>query len=255
MKRSALIVIVSAVLVPFQLVPPSAARRRLQHWGLPKACALLALLVGTALVAAPAGAQWTGMPVWNDPKGGTGITISGEYGRPDSAYGKGNAWGGRAALGVGTVTLTAGVATYKPEGSSDATTTVGGQAAFRVIGGSLLPFAVNLQAGAGTSTKITSSGYPKRTSVTGAVGMSVLLPTPGVSIEPYFSPGVRYVRLEDAITGVSASQTKFGYALGANLTFGMLGVHLAYDYQKLDVGSTGVFGVGAHLDIRAPGGF
>jgi len=205
----------------------------------------LVVIVSAVLVAAPAAAQWTGMPVWNDPKGGTGITISGEYGRPDSAYGKGNAWGGRAALGVGTVTLTAGVATYKPEGSSDATTTVGGQAAFRVIGGSLLPFAVNLQAGAGTSTKITSSGYPKRTSVTGAVGMSVLLPT----------PGVRYVRVEDAITGVPTSQTKFGYALGANLTFGMLGVHLAYDYQKLDVGSTGVFGVGAHLDIRAPGGF
>jgi len=220
----------------------------------------LVVTVCAVLVVPPAAAQWTGMPVWNDPKGGTGITVSGEYGRPDGAYGqgnagKGNAWGGRAALGVGTVTLTAGVATYKPEGSSDATTAVGGQAAFRVIGGSLLPFAVNLQAGAGTSTKITSSSYPKRTSVTGAVGMSVLLPTPGVSIEPYFSPGVRYVKLEDAITGVSASQTKFGYALGANLTFGMLGVHLAYDYQKLDVGSTGVFGVGAHLDIRAPGGF
>src|SRR5256885_9935415 len=196
----------------------------------------LVVIVSAVLVAAPAAAQWTGMPVWNDPKGGTGITISGEYGRPNSAYGKGNAWGGRAALGVGTVTLTAGVATYKPEGSSDATTTVGGQAAFRVIGGSLLPFAVNLQAGAGTSTKITSSNYPKRTSVTGAVGMSVLLPTPGVSIEPYFSPGIRYIKTEDAITGVAASQTKFGYALGANLTFGMLGVHLAYDYQKLDVG-------------------
>src|SRR5437879_4027680 len=154
--------------------------------------------VCAVLVAAPAAAQWTGMPVWNDPKGGTGITISGDYGKPNDDYRGGHAWGGRAALGVGTVTLTAGVGTYKPEGSSDATTTVGGQAAFRVIGGSLLPFAVNLQAGAGTSTKITSSSYPKRTSVTGAVGMSVLLPTPGVSIEPSFSPGIRSTRLEDA---------------------------------------------------------
>src|SRR3989441_3209723 len=105
--------------------------------------------VCAVLVAAPAAAQWTGMPVWNDPKGGTGITVSGEYGKPDSTYGKGNAWGGRAALGVGTVTLTAGVATYKPEGSSDATTAVGGQAAFRLIGGSLLPLPGNLQGGAG----------------------------------------------------------------------------------------------------------
>src|SRR2546427_321362 len=137
----------------------------------------LVVTVCAVLVVPPAAAQWTGMPVWNDPKGGTGITISGDYGKPNDNYGGGNAWGGRAALGVGTVTLTAGGATHKPQGSSDAT------------------------------------------------------------------------------TGVAASQTKFGYALGANLTFGMLGVHLAYDYQKLDVGSTGVFGVGAHLDIRAPGGF
>src|SRR3989449_5811625 len=114
----------------------------------------LVLTVCAVLVAAPAAAQWTGMPVWNDPKGGTGITVSGEYGKPDSTYGKGNAWGGRAALGVGTVTLTAGVATYKPEGSSDATTAVGGQAAFRVIGGSLLALAGNPPAGAGTGPPI-----------------------------------------------------------------------------------------------------
>src|SRR3989454_4433632 len=134
--------------------------------------------VCAVLVAAPAAAQWTGMPVWNDPKGGTGITVSGEYGKPDSAYGKGNAWGGRAALGVGTVTLTAGVATYKPEGSSDPTTAVGGQAAFRLIGGSLLPFARNLQAGAGTATQTNSSHYPQRTSVTRPGGMSGRLPPP-----------------------------------------------------------------------------
>src|SRR2546422_3577841 len=123
----------------------------------------LVVTVCAVLVVPPAAAQWTGMPVWNDPKGGTGITVSGEYGKPDSAYGKGNAWGGRAALGVGTVTLTAGVATYKPEGSSDATTAVGGQAAFRVIGGSPLALAVNLQAGGGTAAHNTPSHNPPNT--------------------------------------------------------------------------------------------
>src|SRR5437879_13267343 len=162
----------------------------------------LIVAVSAVLVAAPAAAQWTGMPVWNDPKGGTGITISGDYGKPNDDYRGGNAWGGRAALGVGTVTLTAGVATYKPEGSSDATTAVGGQAAFRVIGGSLLPFAVNLQAGAGTSARIPSSNYPKRTSVTAAVGMSVLLPTPGVSIAPQFPPGLRHPKPGDSTIGI-----------------------------------------------------
>src|SRR2546429_1644454 len=131
----------------------------------------LVVIVSVVLVAAPAAAQWTGMPVWNDPKGGTGITISGDYGKPNDDYRGGHAWGGRAALGVGTVTLTAGGGTYKPEGSSDATNTVGGQAAFRGIGGSLLPFAVNLQAGAGPSTKITPSTHPKRTTVPPPGGM------------------------------------------------------------------------------------
>src|SRR2546426_5294051 len=93
----------------------------------------LVVTVCAVLVVPPAAAQWTGMPVWNDPKGGTGITVSGEYGKPDSAYGKGNAWGGRAALGVGTVTLTAGVATHKPPGSSDATTPGRRQGAFPLI--------------------------------------------------------------------------------------------------------------------------
>src|SRR5207247_11117643 len=93
----------------------------------------LIVAVSAVLVAAPAAAQWTGMPVWNDPKGGTGITISGDYGKPNDNYRGGNAWGGRAALGVGTVMLTAGVATYKPEGSSDATTAGGRHAAVRLL--------------------------------------------------------------------------------------------------------------------------
>src|SRR2546422_10138758 len=115
----------------------------------------LVVTVCAVLVVPPAAAQWTGMPVWNDPKGGTGITVSGEYGKPDSAYGKGNAWGGRAALGVGTVTLTAGVATHKPEGSSDATTPGGGPAAFPGIGRSPLPLAAHPQAGGGRARQHT----------------------------------------------------------------------------------------------------
>src|SRR5947209_13946786 len=57
----------------------------------------LIVAVSAVLVAAPAAAQWTGMPVWNDPKGGTGITISGDYGKPNDNYRGGNAWGGRGS--------------------------------------------------------------------------------------------------------------------------------------------------------------
>jgi len=210
----------------------------------------------TAFVAAPAaGQQWAGLPNWNSPKGGTGLTISADYGRPNEDGGKGNAFAGRAALGLGTVTVTAGVSTWKPDSTlssgSESIVTYGGTVAFRLVGGSLLPVAVNLQGGAGRSTEVTSGSgtIPAVTTVTASVGISVPLPTPGLSIEPWFSPGIRYYNA----SGVD--DTNFGFAVGANVGFGMMGVHLAYDYENLGAGaSQGIFGVGAHLAIRLPMG-
>jgi len=199
----------------------------------------------SAFLATPAAAQWLGEPVWNSPKGGTGVTISGDYARPNSDYGSGNTWGGRASLGIGTLTLTAGVARWKPDLATEGFTSIGGNAAFRLIGGSLLPFSVNLQVGAARTDSANST--PALTTVTGAAGFSVPLPTPGISIEPYFSPGIRYH------SSGGANTTQFGYVFGANLSFGLVGVHLAYDNERLKGGGNrGVFGVGAHLDLHLP---
>src|SRR2546427_58719 len=79
-----------------------------------------------AFAVTPAAAQWAGEPVWNNPKGGTGLTISGDYAKPNADYapGKGNTWGGRAALGLGTFTITAGVASWEPEGAAKSFTSV-----------------------------------------------------------------------------------------------------------------------------------
>jgi len=210
-----------------------------------------------ALLTVPAAAQWVGMPVWNSPKGGTGLTIYGDYGTPDTDASKGNAFGGRAALGVGTLTLTAGVASWKPEGTDARATSYGGTAAFRLIGGSLLPVAVNLQVGAARSAEGTSGldTLPAQTNVTGAVGVSVPLPTPGFTIEPYISPGIRYHKVSNVPTGTPDHETNVGWVIGANLGFGLVGIHLAYDSEKFDDGTThGVFGVGAHVGIRLPMG-
>jgi hypothetical protein len=186
--------------------------------------------------------------VWNSPKAGTGFTISGDYARPDSASGKGNAWGGRVSLGLGTITLTAGVGTWKPDGATESFTSIGGNAAFRLIGGSLLPVAVNLQLGAARTDSANST--PALTRVTGAVGFSVPLPTPVFSLEPYFSPGIRYT----SVSG-GGNSTEFGYVIGANASFGLFGVHLAYDSEKLKGGgSRGVFGAGAQLGLHLPMG-
>lgn len=208
------------------------------------------ILVTLALGAtAPAAAQLIGMPVWNSPKGGTGLTIDGDYGKPNSSSGGGSAFGGRATLGLGTLSVTAGVASYKPSGASSSLTSFGGDVAFRVIGGSLLPFAVNIQGGAAHAS---SSGVTQ-TNVIGAVGISAVLPSPGISIEPYVSPGIRYTK--QSISGFPAlggSSTNFGFAVGANVGFGMFGVHVAYDYTKVSGGNIGVFGIGAHVAIRVP---
>jgi len=109
-----------------------------------------------------------------------------------------------------------------------------------------VPVKINVQAGAAHTTA--DSGL---TEVTGAVGIGVTLPMPGISIEPYISPGVRYYK--SGLAGTSSS-TKFGFTIGANVGFGMLGVHIAYDHSQISGVNVSTFGVGAHLALKVPMG-
>ena len=198
--------------------------------------------------ATPAVAQWAGMPVWNNPKGGTGVTIDGDLGFPNSNGGKGTAFGARGTVGLANISLTAGISSWKPNGFSSSITSIGGVAGFKVIGGSLIPLAVNLQLGAGTSS--TDSGavpIPKTTTIIAGGGISVNVPTPGLSIEPYVSVSNRWIKP----SGLS-TQSNVGWVVGANLGFGMLGLHLAYDSQKEGGVTRGIIGVGAHVALKAP---
>src|SRR5881394_2347519 len=212
-------------------------------------------IVGAVMVlAAPAAAQWLGMPAWTSPKGGTGVSFYGDYGAPSDSSGGGNAFGGRASLGLGTITLTAGVASWKPANQNARATSYGATAAFRLIGGSLIPVSVNLQVGAGHNARGTSGAdtVPASTTVLGAVGFSVPLPTPGISIEPYFSPGIRYHKVSDLPAGAKDHDTNFGWVIGGNFSFGLVGIHVAYDSEKFDNGTHGVLGVGADVGLRLP---
>jgi len=208
--------------------------------------AMLTLVVVTGL-AAPAAAQWLGEPVWNSVSGG-GLAISADYAKPNDNYGHGTAWGARLSLGLGTTTFTFGAASWTPqEGAS--LTSIGADAAFRLVGGALLPTTSpgiwsNLQVGVGHTELANVVVSPSVTAVTAAVGVGARLPAPGFSVEPYVSPGIRYH--SEVSTG--GSSTEFGYAIGANVGFGSFGVHLAYDNEKLKGGgSVGVFGVGAQV--------
>jgi len=218
-----------------------------------KRISLIMALLGTLIVvpAATAAAQWQGMPVWNNPKGGTGITINGDVGFPNTDAGSGEAFGARATLGFTNLAVTAGLASWKPDGAGSSTTTWGGVASLRAIGGSLMPVALNIQVGAGTGSEITGTvTLPKTTNYFVGAGVSVNVPTPGISIEPYLSVSNRWHSPSGGST-----ESNIGWVLGANVGFGMFGVHLAYDSESYGSGTTaGVFGIGAHFSLSAPVG-
>jgi len=207
---------------------------------------IMMVLALAAVAAAPATAQWYGMPVWNSPKGGTGVTINGDLAMPNATLGKGTAFGARASLGLANLQLTAGLASWKPDGAPESFTSVGGNAAFRIIGGSLLPIALNLQVGAATIAA--ANGSPSTTRVTAGGGVAVSVPTPGISIEPYLSVTNRWYKE----SGFSGTTSNMGWTLGANASFGMFGVHVAYDSES-NSGTTGsIFAIGAHIALKAP---
>lgn len=208
-----------------------------------KRIATIAALIG--LGATPAVAQWAGMPVWNNPKGGTGVTIDGDLGLPNSNGGKGTAFGARATLGIANISLTAGLSSWKPSGATSSTTSVGGVAQFKVIGGSLIPVAVNIQLGGGTTNAVGTQ--PKVTMLVAGAGVSVNVPTPGLSIEPYLSVGNRWNKPSGGST-----VSNVGWVVGANIGFGMLGLHFAYDSQKIGSVTRGIIGIGAHVALKAP---
>jgi hypothetical protein len=70
-----------------------------------------------------------------------------------------------------------------------------------------------------------------------------------LSIEPYLSVTNRWHK----VTG-KPKDSNIGWTIGANLGFGMLGAHIAYDSESFGGGVTGsVIGLGVHVALHAPG--
>lgn len=207
-------------------------------------CITLAALGGPGRVSA----QIAGMPVWNSPKGGTGLTLAVDYGSPDSAGGKGSVYAGRVVLGLQVLTLSATIGVRDPGGTASNSTQYGGTAALRLIGGSLMPVAVNLQGGFASF----SVSSVQNTRATGAVGFAIDIPTPVVTVEPWIAPGIRMNHTDANGVIPSETNTTFGIAGGLTMRFGMLGIHMALDYEDIAGGGhTSTFGIGAHLALRS----
>src|SRR5437899_5846187 len=142
-----------------------------------RAVLTLSLVAGLVTRAA---AQWLGVPVWNSPEGG-GLTVSADYAKPNSDYGSGSTWGVRLSWGRGIASFTAGAASWQPGGGGESLTSIGGNAAFRIIGGTLPPIAsngirANVQLGlAHTEVANLVVSSVSGTAVTGALGFGVRL--------------------------------------------------------------------------------
>lgn len=203
------------------------------------------IVIVTALLvlpAAAASAQLEGLPIFNSPKGGTGVSIYADLGLPGEQAGKGTAFAGRASVGLANITITGGVSSWKPDGAPESGTSYGGTVGFRVFGGGLLPVAVNVIAGGAGHSGLFSGST---TALVGA-GVSAGLPTPGISIEPYAT----LANVWSIASGTTDSQVALTF--GANLGFGMMGAHLAYTTVSDGGASRSVFGIGAHVSLKAP---
>lgn len=228
-----------------------------------------ALIMGLSLLAGPAVAQMNSIPVYFNPKGGTGLMVALDLGRGINAEsGKNTAVAFRTALGFGPVTIGGSVGMVNPDQGG----TVGrktqtqymGNFALRLFGGGLLPVSVSFQGGAGVldisdiSTKIVT--------VPVGLGIGFSIPTPGFSFDPWIAG--RYTLVRNEVASLKGNQNSFGISAGLNFNFLMgLGFHVAGDWQKnpLKIVTSGpstltvpetkpfVLGIGLNYTFRIPG--
>ena len=218
----------------------------------------LSLVLAAATCAAQAlSAQVAGIPVYNSGVAG-GLTLAGEFGKPNDAAGGGIAYGGSARLGLGIVGVTAMVVRSDPPGEGGNSVGVGATANMKVIGGPLIPLSVTLQGGAGyarnhvvalpggSTDPITQWRFPI------GLGIAMSLPNPVLAIKPWRAPRVDIVRVGQS--GATATTTSFAISGGIefNLLSG-LGIHTGYDWSRRDGVTYGIFGAGLHYALRLPG--
>lgn len=232
--------------------------------------------LGATIVAQPAGAQIQGMPVYFNPKGGVGLTVSADVGRVVSnrvggiaSAQKPFAFGGSARLGLPFISIGAAAAVYDPKVTTQGNEVqYAGTAALKIFGGPLIPLSVSLQAGVGSLKVGSGTGATNNLNIPIGVGVSLNVPTPGASITPWVAGRV-HLNSVSTTSGVSrVSGLQVGYGASGGLSIGTaagLGFHAALDWstfaarpasailsqrvktQRLTVGG------GVHYTIKIPG--
>lgn len=213
------------------------------------AVALLAVFAGSAAAQVP------GLAV-HAPGVPSGLIVSGHVGFPNDAAGSARTYGLTGAVGNGLFGGTALVALSDPEDDAEGTVSVGANAAFRMLGGPLVPVSASLLAGVGYAKPESGVLPGEQTSLLHipiAVSVAVLLPSPAFSIRPWVAPRLDVLRVSPE--GVeSETITDFAFSVGLELnTVSGFGVHAAYDWIGREGDKPGVFDVGLHYAFRVPG--
>ncbi len=210
-----------------------------------------------AALATAAQAQLAGIPVYFDPKGGTGVGVAANVGFPNSDAGGGTAYGVSGSFGTGPVTLSAMVGAWKASdlGWAGAQTSFGGAVSYRLFGGGMLPIAIAAQAGYGVIKAPTVSLTPGYTQTTIPVGVGISIDPPLFPLKPWIAPRV------DFVSGGGSNTSNFRVSAGANFNLLLgLGVHAAVDFGQKKVTSGGVtttynpfiWSLGAHFNLHVP---
>ena len=192
-------------------------------------------LAALLLPAAPLVAQVPGLPVFNSgvPRG---IYVAGDYGFPE---GGGNTLAATGAIGLGMLGFTGTVGGYSSSLYNSTDAVYGGTANLRLIGGPLIPFFVNLQAGVGYG----DLGGLKTTRVPVGVGVGLTIPLPIFGLKPWFAPRWDYT----SVSGLaSTDNSRFGYSAGLDISFIFgLGLRTAYDWVDTESGASTTWSIGA----------
>jgi hypothetical protein len=202
--------------------------------------------------ATAARAQLSGIPVYFNPRGGTGVGVAANLGFPDNNAGGGTAYGVAGSFGAGPVTLTGMVGAWKPTNFTSAQTSFGADIAYRLFGGGLLPIAVGVQAGYGSIKLggVTNSTIP--------IGVGLSFDPPLFPLKPWIAPRIEIQRFSGG-SGGSVNASAFRVSAGVNFSLLLgLGVHAGVDWGKVPsklnpaTPSTLIWGVGAHFNFHVP---
>ena len=230
-----------------------------------------AVTLGLALVAGPVVAQMKSIPVYHNPKGGSGLLLAADFGKGmNDESGKNTAFAFRTGFGVGPVTFGASFGTVNPTddaGERQSETQWMANMGLRLFGGGLAPVSLSLQGGIGVLSR-TGEGAggvdAKVVNIPVGLGLGFSVPSPAFNFEPWVATRVQYTRNE--VSTFNANQVGFGISAGVDLSFLMgLGFHIAGDWETnpLEVlGGSGfeipkttpfVLGIGINYRISIPG--